>query len=84
MYFRLWGATFMSNCEVTLQPSGVYLIWALIVRLAFLLVSVEISLGWISRFFFALVVGIGAASLALARPVQFAPGCDRLLSIMSV
>ena len=34
--------------------------------------------------FFALVVGVGAASPALARPVQLAPVCDELLSIMFV
>ena len=35
MYFRLWGVTFMSDCEVTLRPSGVSLDWALNVRLVF-------------------------------------------------
>ena len=72
----------MSDCEVTLRPNGVSLVWALNVRLVFLLVSVERNLAWLSRFFLALVVGVGVASPASARPVQLAPGCDRLLSIM--
>ena len=84
MYFRLWGVTFMSDYEFTLLSSSVSLVWALCVRRAFLLISVERSLVWLSRFFFALVVGVGAASLALARPVQLAPGCKGLLSIMFV
>ena len=46
--------------------------------------SVERSLGWLSRFFFALDVGVGAASPSLSPPVQLAPGCDGLLSIMFV
>ena len=82
MYLRLWGVTFMSDCEVTLRPSGVSLVWVLNVRLVYLLVSIERSLAWLSRFFLALVVGVGAASPSLARPVQLAPGCDGLLSII--
>ena len=74
----------MSDCEVTLLPSGVSLVRAISVRLTFLLVSVERSLGWLSCLFFALGIGVGAASPALARPVQLAPGCDRLLCIMCV
>ena len=62
MYFRLWGVAFMSDCEVTLLPSSVSLVWVLFVRLAFLLMSVEKSLVWLSCFFFDLVVGVGAAS----------------------
>ena len=81
MYFRLWGVTFMSDCEVTLRPSGVSLVWALNVRLVFLFVSVKRSLAWLSRFL-ALVFGVGAAAPDLGRPVQLAPGCNGLLSIM--
>ena len=81
MYVRLWGVTFMSDCEVTLRPSGVSLVWALNVRLVFLFVSVKRSLAWLSRFR-ALVFGVGATSPALGRPVQLAPGCKGLLSIM--
>ena len=66
----------MSNCEVTLLTSIVSLVWALCVRLAFLLVSVERSLVCISRFFFALIVGVGAASSALAHPVHLVTGCN--------
>ena len=40
MYFRLWGVTFMSNCEVTLRHTGVSLVWALNVCLVFLFVFV--------------------------------------------
>ena len=72
----------MSDCEFILRPSGLSLVWALNVRLVFLFVSVKKSLAWLSRFFLARVVGVGAASLALAGPVQLAPGCDGLLSIM--
>ena len=74
----------MSDCEVTLLPSRVSLVWALCVRLAFLLMFVERSLVWLSRFFFARVVCVGVASPTLARPVQLAPGCEGLLSIMFV
>ena len=81
MYVRLWGVTFMSDCEVTLRPSGVSLVWALNVRLVFLFVSVKRSLAWISLFL-ALVFGVGAAAPALGCPVQLAPGCNGLLSIM--
>ena len=80
MYVRLWGVTFMSDCEVTLRPSGVSLIWALNVRLVFF-VSVQRSLAW-TYLFLARVFGIGAAAPALGRPVQLVPGCNGLLSIM--
>ena len=79
MYVRLWGLTFMSDCKVTLQPSGVSLVWALNVRLVFLFVSVKRSLAWLSRFL-ALVFDVGAAAPALGCPVQLAPGCNVLLS----
>ena len=72
----------MSDCKVTLRPSGMSLVWALNVRLVYLLVSVEISLSWFCHFLLALVVSVGAASPALARPIQLAPGCDGLLSII--
>ena len=78
MYVRLWGVTFMSDCEVTLRPSGVSLVWALNVRLVFLFVSIKRSLAWLSRFL-ALVFGVGAAAPALGLPVQLAPGCNGLL-----
>ena len=71
----------MSDCEVTLRPSGVSLVWALNVRLVFLFVSVKRSLAWFSLFL-ALVFGVGAVALALGCPVQLAPGCNGLLSIM--
>ena len=48
MYSHLWGVTFMSDFEVTVQPSGVSLVWSLDVRLVFLLVSVERSLASLS------------------------------------
>ena len=79
----IWGVTFMSDCEVTLLPSGASLVWALNVCLVFLFVSVQRSLAWLSLFL-ALVLGVGAASPALARPVQLAPGCYGLLYIMFV
>ena len=72
----------MFDCEVTLRPSGVSLVWELNVRLVFLLVYIERSLAWLSRFFLAVAIGIGAASPDLARPFQLVPGCDGLLSIM--
>ena len=73
----------MSECEVTLQPSGVALVWALNVHLLFLFVSVIRSLAWISIFLaLEFGVGVGAAAPALGRPVQLAPGCNGLLSIM--
>ena len=67
MYVRLWGVTFMSDCEVILRPSGASLVWALNVRLVFLFVSVPGSLGWLSLFL-ALVFGVSAAAPALAPP----------------
>ena len=74
----------MSDCEVTLLwylselslPSSLSLVWALFVRLAFLLMSCERSLVWLPRFFFAISVGTSTVSYALARPVQLAPGCE--------
>ena len=81
MYVRLWGVTFMSDCEVTLQPSDASLIWALNVRLVFLFVSVQRSLAWLSLFL-ALVFGVGAAAPALVCPVLLVPGCNGLLSII--
>ena len=45
---------------------------------------VERSLVWLSRFFFARVVGVGATSPSLAHPVQMAPGYKGLLCIMFV
>ena len=81
MYVRLWGVTFMYDCEVTVQPSGMSFVWALNVRLVFLFVSVKISLTWISCFL-ALVFGVGNAAPDLGHPVQLAPGCNGLLSIM--
>ena len=56
MYFRLWGLTLMSDCEVTQQPSGVLLVWALNFRLVFLLVSVERNLAWLYRFSYFLAL----------------------------
>ena len=81
MYARLWGVTFMSDCEVTLRPSGASLVWALNVHLVFLFVSVQVSLAWLSLFL-DLVFGVGAAAPALGRPLQLVPGCNRLLSII--
>ena len=81
MYVRLWGVTFMSDCEVTLRPGCTSLVWALNVRLIFLFVSVQRSLAWISLFR-ALTFGVGAEAPALGRPVQLVPGCNGLLSIM--
>ena len=47
MYFRLWGMTFMSNCEVTLLPSSVSLVWATPSGLPTLSdLSAVISAGW--------------------------------------
>ena len=71
----------MSNFEVTLRPSGVSLVWAINICLVFLFVSVKRSLAWLSLFL-ALVFGVGAAAPDLGRPVQLAPGCNGLLSIM--
>ena len=81
MYVRLWGVTFMSDCEVTLRPSGASLVWALNVRLVFLFVSVQGSLAWLS-IFLALVFGVGSAAPDLGRPLKLVPGCNELLSIM--
>ena len=81
MYVRLWGVTFMSDCEVTLRPGCASLVWALNVRLVFLFVSVQRSFACLSHFL-ALVFGVGAAAPALGRPVQLVPGCNGLLSIM--
>ena len=67
MYVRLWGATFMSDSEVTLLPSGASLVWALNVRLVFLFVAVQRSLTWLSLFL-ALVLGVVAAAPALGFP----------------
>ena len=74
MYIPLWGVTFMSNCEVTLLPSGASLVWALNVRLVFS-VAVQKSLAWLSLFP-ALVFGVGAAAPALEFPLQLVPGCN--------
>ena len=71
----------MSDCEVTLLPSGASLVWALNVRLVFLFVSVQRSLTRLSLFL-ALVFGVDAADPALGRPLQLVPGCNELLSIM--
>ena len=73
----------MSDCEVTLRPSGASLVWSLNVRLVFLFVSVQRSLAWLSLFLaLEFGVGVGAAAPALGCPVQLAPGCNGLLSIM--
>ena len=71
----------MSDCEVTLRPSGASLVWALNVRLVFLFVSVQRSLAWLSLFM-ALTFGVGAEAPALGRPLQLVPGCNGLLYIM--
>ena len=71
----------MSDCEVTLRPSGVSLVWALNVRLVFLFVSVQRSIAWLFLFL-AVVFGAGAATPAVGCPVQLVPGCNGLLSIM--
>ena len=81
MYVCLWGVTFMSDCEVTLRPSGASLVWALNARLVFLFVSVQGSLAWLSLFL-ALVAGVSASAPDLGRPLQLVPGCNGLLSIM--
>ena len=81
MYVRLWGLTFMSDCEVTLLPSDASLVWALNVRLVILFVAVQRSLAWISLFR-ALVFGIGAAAPALGFPLQLVPGCNKLIYVM--
>ena len=71
----------MSDCEVTLLPSGASLVWALNVRLIFLFVSVQGSLTWLSLFL-ALVFGVGAAAPALGFPLQLVPGCNELIYVM--
>ena len=81
MYVRIWGVTFMSDCEVALRPSGASLVWAQNVRLVFLFVSVQGSLAWLS-IFLALVFGVGAAAPALGRPLPLVPGCNGILSII--
>ena len=81
MYVRLWGVTFMSNCEVTLLPSGASLFWALNVRLVFLFVAVQRSLAWISLFL-ALVFGVGPAAPELGFPLELVPGCNKLIYVM--
>ena len=78
MYVRLWGVTFMSECEFTLLPSGVSLVWALNVIIVFLFVAVQRSLAWLS-FFLALVFGVGAAAPDLGFPLQLVPGCNKLI-----
>ena len=75
MYVRLRGVTFMSDCQVTLRPSGASLVRALNVRLVILFVSVQGSLAWLSLFL-ALVVGVGAAAPDLGRPLQLVTGCN--------
>ena len=72
------GVTFMSDCEVTLLPSGASLVWALNFRLVFLFVAVQRSLAWLSLFL-ALVFGVGAAAPALGSPLQLVPGCNELI-----
>ena len=81
MYVRLWGMTFMSDCEVTLLPSGASLVWALNVRLVFLFVSVQRSLAWLSLFL-ALVFGVSAPTPALGFPLELVPGCNKLIYVM--
>ena len=71
MYFRLWGVTFVSNCEVTLLPSSVSLVWALCVRLAFLVVSLDRSLGWLSRFSFLLSLASAPRPRLLLAPFSW-------------
>ena len=78
MYVRLWGVTFMSDCEVTLLPSGASLVWALNVCLVFLFVAVHRSLAWLSLFL-ALVFGVGAAAPALGFPLELVSGCNKLI-----
>ena len=68
----------MSDCEVTLLPSGASLVWALNVRLVFLFVAVQRSLAWLSLFL-ALVFGIGAAALDLGSPLELVPGYNKLI-----
>ena len=70
----------MSNCEVTLLPSGASLVWALNFRLVFF-VAVQRSLAWLSLFL-ALVFGVGAAAPALDFPLQLVPGCNELIYVM--
>ena len=81
MYVCLWGVTFMSDCEVTLRPSGAFLVWALNVRLVFLFVSVLGSLAWLSLFL-DLVFGVGAAAPDLGFSLQLVPGCNELIYVM--
>ena len=71
----------MSDCEVTLRPSGASLVWSLNLRLVFWFVSVQRSLAWLSLFL-DLVFGVGVAAPALGRPLQLMTGCNGLLSIM--
>ena len=78
MYVRLWGVTFLSDCEVTLLSSGASLVWALNVHLVFLFVAVHRSLAWISLFL-ALVFGVGAAAPALGFHLELVPGCNKLI-----
>ena len=81
MYVCLWGVTFMSDCEVTLLPSGASLVWALNVRRVFLFVAVQRSLAWLSLFL-ALVFGIGAAAPALGFSLQLVPVCNELIYVI--
>ena len=81
MYVCLWGVTFLSNCEVTLLPSGTSLVWALNVRLVFLFVTFQRSLAWLSLFL-ALVFGVGAAAPALGFPLELVFGCNKLIYFM--
>ena len=71
----------MSDCEVTLLPSGVSLVWELNVCLVFLFVAVQRSLTWLSLFL-SLVFGVGAAAPALGSPLQLVPRCNKLIYVM--
>ena len=78
MYVRLWGVTFMSDCEVTLLPSDASLVWALNVRIVFLFVAVQRNLAWLSLFL-ALIFGVGSSAPALGFPLELVPGCNKLI-----
>ena len=71
----------MSDCEVTLRPSGASLVWVINFFLVFLFVSVQVSLALLSLFL-ALVFGVGAAAPVLGFPLQLVPGCNKLIYVM--
>ena len=71
----------MSNCKVTILPSGASLVWALNVRIVFLFVAVQRNLAWLSLFL-ALIFGVGSSAPALGFPLELVPGCNKLIYVM--